>query len=115
MALLVIESLTVPIDWPDGGEEQEPVEIGDRDRAFDGTLLTSIRGYKRRWAFRSAPIDSTAADALMAILEATPPLACSGDALGGSIDCVARYSGREIMTVGSGVRLFRVRFELEED
>lgn len=83
MALLVVGGITVPIaisSTPSRTDE----ELGDRDRAFDGTMRETIIATKHNYTFETTRMVRADADALVAALKATPPVTCSGDMLGAS-------------------------------
>lgn len=68
--------------------ERTEVEAVERERAYAHNMLaTQIAASKASW--RVQVIARTAADlaTLRAALVATPPVACSGDVLGGSVNC----------------------------
>lgn len=110
---LVVESITVPVAWPDGADSQVQ-EVGDRARAFDGTLLASIRALKGTWPIRTRPMDPNDADTLYAALISAPDLDCSGDLLGGSMTCNAEVHGRPVITVANNERRAVLSFTLHE-
>lgn len=111
MDFLKIGETPVPVQYPSGVTRDEPLEIGDRGRAFAGNLLTSIRGTKDKWSLRTPWMDREDADEIIELLTDSPPLSCSGDLFGGdTVSCVARLLGED--HVG---RRVSVRFELEEE
>lgn len=91
MPFLVIDGETIlvaPSQAP-----RQVIEIGDKERAFSGTLRSTIRARKREWDVTTVPMPQADADALEAVLEGTPPLTCSGDLLGGDVDCHIELQG----------------------
>ena len=66
MAFLELNGWTVPVAA--GSVSEEPVEIGERDRAFDGTYRSSIRAVKRRWRMKTVPMIRSDAEALRGLL-----------------------------------------------
>jgi hypothetical protein len=51
-----------------GNADEDADEIGERDRAFSGALLSSIRAFKRAWKMGTPPIGSATATAWMGLL-----------------------------------------------
>lgn len=103
MAFLIVGGVTIPVAWPDG-EDNDIEEIGDRERAFAGNLLSSIRARKNTWSIRTRLLTTTERDAIRAVLEETPPIACSGDMLGGFVNCAAAIHSDVMTTVSAGRR-----------
>lgn len=88
MAFLIVSGITVPV--APGGAKRATEEIGDRARAFDGTMRQTIRSTKRNWSATTTPLSQTDADTLYnALLSTTLPIVCSGDFLGASRNCLA--------------------------
>lgn len=50
-------------------QRMQTVEIGDRGRAFAGTLRSSVRDYKREWPLVTRPILRHEADTLIAVIQ----------------------------------------------
>ncbi len=97
MAFLTIPTFgDVPVAMdPSAARREKDHEVGERRRAYDGTMHTSIRGRKRSWNIRTPPLLRATADSLYSALEATPPLACSGDLLGGAVSCHYESGGAD--------------------
>ena len=89
MPYLSVSGTTVEVSARDG-VTAEYEEVGDRERAFDGTLRSTVRAWKRVWPVVTIPITRTAGNALVTKLQGTPPLTCSGDLLGAQTSCHAR-------------------------
>jgi hypothetical protein len=101
MAFLIVAGVTVPVE--PGGGERGIVEIGDRGRAFDGSMLASIRARKRVWNVTTAPMSSTDMGTLYtALLAAT--VSCSGDWMGGSVTCFPEITGGPPVKTAAGHR-----------
>lgn len=66
MAFLTVNGITIPTAK---GGVQEIVEIGDRQRAFDGTYIRDTRAFKRRWKFTTKPISELRAMALRGLIQ----------------------------------------------
>lgn len=67
MPFLTINNVTVSVDAKSGDRKWK--EIGDRDRAFDGTLRSTRQALKRSWEFVSNPLPLAEADALVALVQ----------------------------------------------
>lgn len=90
MAFVVVDGNTVPVALGGGSLAIHPV--GDRHRAFDGTMRDSITDNLRVWTVKSAPMSRSDADSLYSSLTATSqPKTCSGDLLGASISCYTKF------------------------
>lgn len=88
MAFLVVSGITVPVT--PSGANRSTEEIGDRARAFDGTMRQTVLATKRSWSATTAPLSQANADTLYnALLSTTLPLVCSGDFLGATRNCFA--------------------------
>lgn len=111
MAALVVAGITVPVARD--GASITPIEIGKRERAFDGNMLSSIRARKTQLRIRTIAMTDAAADALEAALEGAPPLACSGDLLGGAVSCHAQIKTRTPVLAADGLRAV-LEFDLFE-
>lgn len=110
---LVVNSVVIPVAWPDGAES--PVEeIGDSGRAFLGNMLSSVRARKSTWPVRTRPLTLTERGTLRTALESTPPVACSGDLLGGSVSCTVVILSDNVITIAGGARRRVIRFELHQ-
>lgn len=83
MAFLVIAGQTIPVLLEE--PESIRVEIGRRERAFNGDLRSSVRVRKEEWPIITKLIPRATADTIITALEGTPPLAASGD-MAGSIN-----------------------------
>jgi hypothetical protein len=113
MPMLVVGGVTVPVAR-EGGVDHDVEEFGgDRTRAFDGTMRSTVRARKGQWSIVTTLMAGGAKDTLVAALVATPPVTCSGDILGASTSChivlqkVAPESVR-------GALKYRVHFMLYE-
>lgn len=90
MAFLVVAGVTVPVAL--NTTQGAPVEAGERVRAWDNSMLATIRDRKKEWQVTTRPIPRADANTLEAALNGTPPLACSGDLLGGAVNCHAQIT-----------------------
>jgi hypothetical protein len=77
----------VPVAMESGASSKTWDEVGGRSRAFNGDMHSTVRARKRSWRFRTRLMLRASADSLISALEGTAPLACSGDALGGAVNC----------------------------
>lgn len=111
MAFLITAGVTVPVAL--GQSASSPDEIGDRARAFDGAMLSTIRDRKEQWRIQTTPMPRADANTLRAALEGTPPLACSGDLLGGAVNCHAVVTAARYRKFGDGERVV-LEFTLSE-
>lgn len=91
---------------------RETIEIGDRARAFDGTMRTTIRSRKYRWSARTTPLTQADADTFLAALNGALPVACTGDWTG-AVDTHPEVTGIEHIGAGSSHRII-VAFALNE-
>lgn len=85
MAFLTLGGVTIPvlIDEPEGVR----VEIGARERAFDGGPRSSVRSRKWEWPIVTRIVPEATGATILAALEGSPPIAATGD-LTGSIDVI---------------------------
>lgn len=111
MAYLTVGGVTV--DAAEGQTRVGVEEIGDRFRAFDGSMNSTVRAYKRSYEITTIPMTDTNADTLETALEGTQPVACTGD-LTGSVDLHVVPLGRREFQTGEGRRVV-VRFRLLEE
>lgn len=111
MPFLTVTGQTVPVAV--GGASEEVELIGDRARAFDGTMRSTRRATKRKWQVKTAPMTTADATSLRTKLLATPPLTCSGDLLGGTVSCDAEITGVEFVAA-AGTDRQAIEFTLHE-
>ena len=100
MAFLVVAGVTVPVAL--NTTSGAPVEAGERVRAWDNSMLSTVRDFKDEWQVTTALMLRADADTLKAALQGTPPLTCSGDLLGGSVSCHAVITGERYVKKGVG-------------
>jgi hypothetical protein len=93
--------------------EVQALEVGDRYETFDGSERTSVSAYKRRWEGVTRPLTPAEFATYRAALIAAPPLACSGDALGGATSCSATITSAPYVRDGVSHRQV-IEFELRE-
>lgn len=114
MAFLTVPTFgDVPVALEKGAAERDTTEVGGRRRAYSGAMHSTIRARKRSWPVRTRPMLLADADSLEAALEAAPPLACSGDLLGGATSC--HYEARKASDMNyAGGRRRVLEFTLHE-
>lgn len=112
MAFLVIAAVTVPVAVDTFGEV-EPLVVGERVSAFDGTLRDSIRARKRRWSGKTRPLTATEYTNVRSALDTSGLVACSGDALGGALTCGVSVKSAAVSATEAGFRRV-IEFEMEE-
>ena len=111
MPFLVVNNQMVPVAV--GGASEEIEIVGDRARAFDGTMRSTRRSVKRRWKVKTPPLSLTDARGLRTFLLATPQMQCEGDLLGGPVRCDVEVTNAEFVAVSGGARQ-AVEFTLHE-
>lgn len=65
MSFLTLHGLTIPVAK---GGDGAPDDIGSRERAFSGALLTDRRATKETWKFRTAPVNAVDADRIRRVI-----------------------------------------------
>lgn len=94
--------------------EETPEEIGDRARAFSGTMRSTVRAYKRAWSQQTKPISEADANTLLAALRGALPVVCSGDVLGGAVNCHPVVESVSTVPIAAGTYRKVVRYRLLE-
>lgn len=94
--------------------EETPEEIGDRARAFDGTLRSAIRTFKRSWTQQTKPLSQADATTLLAALRGALPVVCSGDTLGGAVNCHPIVNSVSKIPIGGGAYRVVISYTLKE-
>lgn len=112
MASLIVGGVTVSVA-NDGAQETSDF-IGDRTRMQDGSMRVMVVAQKRQWKITTILIADATAATLRAALQTTSlPVACSGDLLGGSVNCIPEITA--YMPVNKrGTIMRRVAFTLYE-
>jgi hypothetical protein len=87
---LVVNSTVVKVAVDSGSRDK--LYIQDSVDAFDGSALLTRRGTKRTWHVSTTLLSRSDADSLETDIE-TVPVTCSGDLLGGSVDCIGTVNG----------------------
>ena len=111
MDTLVIDGVVIPVAYPGGLREEEPLEVGDRMETFDGGERSGVSARKRRLRVRTRPLSDAEMTQVRGAVEGIPPLAVvlRGDAL----NCSARVLGAEPVRAQGGIR-DALDFELRE-
>lgn len=104
MATLIVNGVTVTVSV---GTPPSRVtrEVGDYTPAFDGSDRGVIVTRKRTWTVTTTPMTQATANTLETALLAAPPIACSGDILGGSVNVRGTLVGYEYMYAAGGLRV----------
>jgi hypothetical protein len=66
MPFVTLNGVTIPTAK---GGEVAPEEIGETMRSYDGTTMRERRAVKRRWRFRTVPVDVATATALRGLIQ----------------------------------------------
>lgn len=85
MSFVVVAALVVPV--MEGQAVERVVRIGSSNRAYAGNLRSTVRAEKREWQITTGLLTITEANTLKAAVALAAQVACSGDALGGSVTC----------------------------
>lgn len=101
MAQLVVGGLPIPLAVK-SPPKRDILQIGDFTRAFDGSDRGITIAEKNNWSFETPPVSRAAAETYRAALHAAPPVACSGDVLGGSQNCRGKVTSyQEVAAYGA--------------
>lgn len=103
MSMLVVGAVTVPVS-PQTLPKKEFVEYGDFSQAIDGSDGGVLVGRKVKWTVSTAPMTQATADTLVAAIQATPPVSCSGT-LTGSLSARGTVTSYDTVTVKGGFRV----------
>ena len=115
MAFLTVAGATIPVARNSASADTE--EIGDSDRAFDGTMRQTIRNRVTQW--RGETIALTRADAssvLSTLNTSTQPQTCAGDLLATistAVSCFTKAVTETPLQSGSTAR-YVVSWQLDE-
>jgi hypothetical protein len=85
VSALVVGGITVKVNRE--GVTKTPVEVGEHGRAFDGSPISDVSDVFDELTVPTVPMAPAAATALRNVLRGSMPVACSGDLLGGAVDC----------------------------
>lgn len=116
MATLTINSVNVPIE---SFQEDEPVEVGDTSRSYNGSMRSSVRALKRKWEAVSVALDTTALGTLKTALGVHGIYNCTGDMFQGStISCLVKYTTIQVVASAQAVAgysfLWQMKLSMEE-
>jgi hypothetical protein len=113
MATLVVGAVTVKVAASESDEDRRPVG-GEIVQMFDGSSRSTVRGYKRTLFIVTRLLNSSDATTLLAaLLTTTLPVSCSGDLLGGTVNCIPRLKKNTGVRAGASLRR-RISFDLVE-
>lgn len=110
MPFLVVGGVTASVARDTA--KRETIEIGERARAFDGTMRSTVRARKYRWSANTTPLTQADADTFIAALNGGLPVACTGDWTG-SVDTHPEVTGLDHVGSGSSYRII-VSFALNQ-
>jgi hypothetical protein len=113
MPALVVAALTIPVA-ADGGFRLSFSTTGGVTVAFDNSALSDQANYKRQWEVTTRLLTAAEYAPIVAALQGTPPLTCSGDLLGGSVSCVPTLGTVDIRPMGNSVVRYVLSFTLRE-
>lgn len=85
--------------------EQDPVEVGDEERTYSGTLRGNITTEKRRWQGTGLEVARADYEALRNAVALGAHVTVSGDALPASRTMRVRLSGGEYVRDGTSYML----------
>lgn len=88
MAFLNIETYGDVEVQTAGAQRNADERVGGRRRSFSGQLRSQVRAAKRIWSFTTGPLSLTDANALRAAIALDARRDCSGDAIGGIVECM---------------------------
>jgi hypothetical protein len=103
MAFLIANGVTVPVAPQNA--KVTTTEIGDRSRAFDGTMRGSIIARKRTWTLQTTPMLPADAATVRAALIASPTITISGDWPGSTVTVWPKLGDDTPVQVGGGHRI----------
>lgn len=101
MSFLVIAGQTIPVLEGQGAERREMDGVTVRTANF--TLRSAYTATKRQGAFVSGLLTQAELDTLKTATANGAHVACSGDALGGSVTCEVLLGDMPYVNVSSGV------------
>lgn len=112
MAFLTIDGTPVDVDRENADLQFDLV--GERVRAFDGTMRSTQRAVKRRWHVITAPIPAAQAEALrLSLVDPAAPRVADGQMTGGAVQCEVELGRIKFISTTAGP-LATVEFTLDE-
>lgn len=112
MANVVVGAVSASL-LRDGVTQEYQEYGGDRVRMESGALVSTVKGRKNIWHLVTTLLNATDAATLETAIVASPPITCSGDALGASFSCAGVLTAKE-RVVSLGTVWYRVHFDLME-
>lgn len=110
MAFLIVGGVTVKVAVGQAAEDRP--QIGEVVIAFDGSPRSSVQGRRYEWEITTAPITEAEADTLLAALEGSHPVTCSGDLIGGTLGCIPTEIKNNPVKISGATRYRAVSFRL---
>lgn len=89
MSFLNVANTTVPVAR--NTTTGSTIEVGSRERAFEGNVLSSVRALKSEYSIETVPMTRTDADALLTVLRTGAAVSCWGDLLGLTVGSPASF------------------------
>lgn len=111
MAFLTIAGITIEVQT-DGASRAEGDVVGERVRAFDGTMRSTVRAEKAEWQFTTGPMTAADVATLRAAIALDTPVTCAGDALPSSTTCQVRVTGEQFLQDASQASDFSLLVDL---
>jgi hypothetical protein len=107
MPFLTVAGITLRID-AESAAQLEPLEIGEEVTAFDGGLISTVRGEKQRWQFGTIEMEESDFQTLRAAVQNGQHVAVDGDAIdGGPLTCRVKITGAPYVRGPAGVGFTR--------
>lgn len=114
-AFCVIDGIAVPVVENGFDETSEP--LGSSARSRDGALISTVRGYKRTWKFRTEPLPSAEYQALAAALfnPKTTYRVLSGEIVfGQAVKVELTPDPPDVFTANDRLRYYRLAASMQE-
>ncbi|HYE57657.1 MAG TPA: hypothetical protein VD948_04090 [Rhodothermales bacterium] len=105
MPYLNVGGSTIPVA-AEGGARKSWVEVGDRSRGTDGSVLQTIRSRPRVWRIKTVAMSSSDAVTLATSLSCTPPQTAYGTLMPSTATSVyPELVGQTFVAAGTGPRV----------
>jgi hypothetical protein len=102
---------TIPVLVAECSFKENPLEQnGSASRAYAGNLRSTIRWEKRSWQVTTLPMLTADANTLKAAIALGAVVACAGNALGSTINCIVTVGDQTEIAAhaGDGLNFMRV-------